>query len=306
MKRLFYSHEWRSFLFLFVLFFCGYTPLNAEPTVELEKGDHVTIVGNALPERMNHFGYFESLLHARFPEKNLVVRNIGYGGDVIDDDKNLRVQNYGSRDDWLARLDTDVIIAMYGFNESFRGQGEVNAFQNQVQDFVKHVTNKQYNGASSPRLALVSPIAFENINDPNLPNGTSQNRNLKAYTQAMQSVAKKHDIPFVNLFSATKDAYQSDNKHWTFNGVHLTEYGYKQLSGILDRGLFGERPSTSSASIKKMDLHENLEINLYASEAEFPELVNPLQLKYDTKGRLWTNTWEGYPNYRPPGENRMN
>jgi azurin/glucose/arabinose dehydrogenase/lysophospholipase L1-like esterase len=401
-----------SFLILpIALLITAASTLNAQSTLKLEKGDHVTIVGNALPERMNHFGYFESLLHSRFPKKNLVVRNIGYGGDVVDDSKNLRVQNYGSRDDWLGRLETDVVIAMYGFNESFRGTDKLDAFRKEVENFVKHVTGSEYHGTSSTRLALVSPIAFEDLNDPNLPDGSKQNKNLKAYTQAMQSVAKKHDVPFVNLFKPTRKAYQSDDQNWTFNAVHLREYGYRKLSWILDRRLFGERPSRNidmdklraaineknqywfdryrvndgynvyggradlsyepnntsnrevykremeileqmtanrdkkvwalaqgknyevtddnlpenievetnapgdgpggkhtflggKEAIKKMDLHENLEVNLYASEEQFPELISPLQIKYDTKGRMWTNAWEGYPNYRPPGEKK--
>lgn len=56
---------------------------------------------------MNHYGYFETLLHARYPSKHLVVRNTGYGRDVVDEEKNLRAVGYPERDKWLSRLDTD-------------------------------------------------------------------------------------------------------------------------------------------------------------------------------------------------------
>ena len=34
----------------------------------LNKGDHICIVGNTLAERMQHYGWLETLIHARFPE----------------------------------------------------------------------------------------------------------------------------------------------------------------------------------------------------------------------------------------------
>ena len=57
-------------------------------SLKLEKGDHICIVGNTLAERMQHYGWLETLIHARFPEHELVFRNLGYSGDEIDGFKN--------------------------------------------------------------------------------------------------------------------------------------------------------------------------------------------------------------------------
>ena len=40
--------------------------------LELKKGDHICIIGNTLAERMQHFGWLETLIHARFPQHELV------------------------------------------------------------------------------------------------------------------------------------------------------------------------------------------------------------------------------------------
>ena len=45
--------------------------------LELKKGDRIILIGNTLAERMQYFGHFETLLHARFPELELVVHNLG-------------------------------------------------------------------------------------------------------------------------------------------------------------------------------------------------------------------------------------
>ncbi len=77
----------------------------AEP-LTLNKGDHIAIVGNTLAERMQHHGWLETLIHARFPQHELVFRNLGYPGDEIDGWKNfnsrLRSRDFGSHDQWLS------------------------------------------------------------------------------------------------------------------------------------------------------------------------------------------------------------
>ncbi|MFT6178156.1 MAG: glucose/arabinose dehydrogenase/mono/diheme cytochrome c family protein [Akkermansiaceae bacterium] len=43
---------------------------------------------------------------------------------------------------------------------------------------------------------------------------------------------------------------------------------------------------------------EGYKIDLFASEENFPDLKNPVQIAFDNKGRLWVATMESYPHYR--------
>lgn len=52
-------------------------------------------------------------------------------------------------------------------------------------------------------------------------------------------------------------------------------------------------------AIKKMTVAKGMKVNLFASEKEFPELVNPVQMSFDTKGRLWVAVWPTYPHWKP-------
>jgi len=52
-------------------------------------------------------------------------------------------------------------------------------------------------------------------------------------------------------------------------------------------------------AIANMTVPEGFEINLFADEKRFPELVNPVQLSVDTQGRLWAATWKTYPKWEP-------
>src|SRR6185312_15996973 len=46
-------------------------------------------------------------------------------------------------------------------------------------------------------------------------------------------------------------------------------------------------------------VNKGMKVNLFASEETFPELINPVQMAFDTKGRLWVATWPTYPHWKP-------
>ncbi|MEY3897193.1 MAG: hypothetical protein RLZZ214_2714, partial [Verrucomicrobiota bacterium] len=50
---------------------------------------------------------------------------------------------------------------------------------------------------------------------------------------------------------------------------------------------------------KALTVPEGYKVQLFASEKEFPNLANPVQLSFDDRGRLWVATMPTYPAYRP-------
>jgi glucose/arabinose dehydrogenase len=52
-------------------------------------------------------------------------------------------------------------------------------------------------------------------------------------------------------------------------------------------------------SLKQMTVGQGIKVELFASEREFPELVNPVQMAFDTRGRLWVAVWKNYPHWQP-------
>ncbi|MEX2026520.1 MAG: GDSL-type esterase/lipase family protein, partial [Pirellulaceae bacterium] len=57
--------------------------------------------------------------------------------------------------------------------------------------------------------------------------------------------------------------------------------------------------TSAEASIKQMELPEGFAVNCFASEEDFPDLENPVQFAWDTKGRLWVCVMPSYPMYLP-------
>ena len=66
---------------------------------------------------------------------------------------------------------------------------------------------------------LVSPIAFENQSAKrDLPNGEKENANLTLYAAAIERVAKKHGLTFIDLFTPTKALYAKAKQPLTTGG----------------------------------------------------------------------------------------
>src|SRR5215467_1575486 len=79
-----------------------------EPKLKLAKGNHVVLIGNTLAERMQYFGHLETLLHSRFPEMELVVRDLGWSADELT--LRPRSQDYQDHGHTLYDEHADVII----------------------------------------------------------------------------------------------------------------------------------------------------------------------------------------------------
>ncbi len=224
------------------------------------KGDHVVIIGNTLAERMQHFGHFETLLHSRFPQQELVVRNLGWSADELTlRPRSKDFQDHGHK---LEDHKPDVVIACFGFNESFAGPEGLEKFKSDLEQFIKTTTSTKYNGKSAPQLVLLSPIAQEDTGRPGVTDGKENNKNIKLYTDAMAEVAEKQGVIFADLFTPTAALMRDSDRKLSINGVHLNDYGYEQLAPILDQALFGSRTPEMEKVDRKKLLAEVNEKNL--------------------------------------------
>jgi len=390
-----------------VWLFAASAVLNASAALlELKPDDHIAIIGHALPDRMQHHGWLETLIYAKFPDHKLVFRNLAVTGDEVATWH--RSENFGSREEWLTQTKADVIFAFYGFNESFAGEAGLEKFKQELSKFIQQTRTNNFSGKGSPRLVLFSPIANEKSDDPNQPDPTANNTNLQKYTAAMAEVATANGIPFVDLFSMSRKLYTQAAKQkqsLTFNTFLLTETGDKVLAPEIFQALFDEKapsrkldklrmavldknaewharyrtvdgynvyggrsqlsfPKSGKGSekitnydvmqdemaqrdmktanrdqriwaiakgkafkiddsnlppvktlesnkpdvapylsgeeaIKRMTVAKGCKVNLFASEEMFPQLASPVQMAFDTKGRLWVAAWPSYPERRP-------
>ncbi len=413
----------------------GGSVLARQAAFALQPNDHISIIGNTLAERMQYDGWLETMIQARYPKHGLVVRNLGFSGDEIS--TRPRSKNFGTPDEWLSGLaqpiggyednrfagtntKADVVFAFFGYNESYAGEAGLDAFRKELTGWIAHTLAQKYNGRSAPRVVLFSPIAHEDLGNPDLPDGKQNNERLALYTKAMADVARTANITFVDLFTPTIKLYADIKAPLTIQGVHLNTEGNRQVAQVIDRALFGDSPKHQEAlltklrqavvdkdkhwflryrvtdgystygdrafltfvrgnprnvdakqmasvakedvlpsnydvlqrelpildqmianrdkriwaiaggsdlavddsntlpfvdaktnlpkaspfkigdeNIQAMTIGQGLKVELFASEKEFPELVNPVQMAFDTRGRLWVASWKNYPHWQP-------
>lgn len=260
----------KSSLLFFLSAFAAILPVQAQ--LSLQKGDHIAIVGSGLADRQQHHGWLESLIHKAYPDLELTVRNLGFAADEVN--LHPRSDEVPTTEYFLnmkpgtlatkagntdvvytsgADFHASVILAYWGFNESFKGEAGLADFKKALDESLKKHLSADY-GKGQPRVVLLSPIAHENLKDPaNFPDGSANNKNLALYTAAMAEVAKANSVPFVDLFAASQAVYASAAKPLTINGIFLSDEGDKALAPVQFKALFGkEAPSTDDPYIAKI------------------------------------------------------
>ena len=352
---------------------------------------------------MNLYGHFETCLHLNLPEKQLIFRNFGFPADEVA--LQQRPNNYTKIDDPLVVFNPETFLCFFGFNESFAGRDKIDQFKADYLSYIDSLRRK-FSSNGSPRIILVSPVAFEQSGNPLHPNGKIENENLKLFTTAIAEVAEVRNLKFINLFDESRIRFsEKPGNQYTINGCHLNENGDRLIAQILCRELtdaetpdettqqyrtlrdavndkswvhsndyrmlngwyvYGGRRTfdketfpreykkiramaalrdqrvwdiasgkpvssvvddsetgdlfvpptgvgrhfprsepaelkylTPEESIETMKVPKGMEVKLFASEREFPELANPCQLGFDNKGRLWVSCMPNYPQWRP-------
>jgi len=219
----------------------------AGKALEVKKGDRIVLLGNALAERMQHHGWLETYAQLAMPDQELVFRNHGFCGDKID--RRPRNRGFINPHDYLTISKADVILTFFGANEAWDNKPD--DYAGKLSKWVDETLGKKYNGKSAPRIVLFSPIAHEDLESDNLPDGKEQNERLAKYAEATAKVAKEKQLQYVNLFYASEKLYADNKSHLTLNGIHLTEEGNKLLSQVIVNELFGKDAPKSHKNLDK-------------------------------------------------------
>ncbi len=241
--------------------FATITTLVAEPAFGTAKGERVIFLGGTFAERLQYFGYFESLLTRHEGARDLTLRNMAWPGDEValmprpynfvisagtgaPDDPNpgygFSFESDADHETLMAHLEAqkaDTILLCFGANESFKGKAGLGKFASDYQKLIEHLSPKKFNGKSPARFVIVSPIAQEKLGAP-YSDPEHRNQNLELYAAKTAEIAKKNDLPYVDLFTPTlAQMRQSQGKPFTIDGSQLNAHGQKVVAEILATGL---------------------------------------------------------------------
>ncbi len=217
--------------------------------LEFLKGERVAFLGNSSAERMNLFGHFETLLHTRFPDSELVIRNFARPAEEVGIQQ--RSADYTALDDPQLAFGADTYFCFFGFNESYRGPEGLDAFKESYGRYLDTMASRypRDDEKSPPRFVLVSPFAFEPTGDPLLPDGAKENENLKLYAAAVAEVAAARKLAFVDVFAASEKLFSAEpGMQLTINGCHLNDKGDQEVARLIDEATFGAASPASFGS----------------------------------------------------------
>ncbi len=354
-----------------------------------QRGARIMLIGNTLLERNGEFGQFEAMVQQQFPEQELIVRHLAWAADEVALEP--RPANFADTEQHLTHERADIILAAFGFNESFAGGAGLDDFRRQLTARVQQLQTRAFNGTSAAQVVLISPVACENVSRVNAAD--RNNEQLQLYITVMREVAAEQGAGFVDVFEQTELAMRSPGSDLTINGVHLNQQGDLEFSEALFGALFGSpapqpNPQLVDAivdrnqqyfrrfrplntfyytggrngtygyldflpAMRNFDLmvqsrdrriHElaagkavseqpddsglpdlpavaqsrganewlpaaeeqrafrmdpRFEVNLFAGEEQFPEIANPIQMRWDSRGRLWVSCSTTYPHVYP-------
>ena len=361
--------------------------------LKLSEGDRIAFIGNTLFDRAQEFAFFESYLHLRHPEHELVIRNFAWSADEVD--LQPRPDNFATVKQHLTREKIDVIFAAFGYNESFGGLDQLESFRARLTTWLIDLKTSAFNGDTGPRIVLVSPTANENISS--VAAADLNNDRVAAYVKVMEEVAKAEKVGFADVFTATRAALDDPKSDLTLNGVHLLAKGYQVFSDELFQKTFEASPPDQNEELRQVLVDKNrqyfrryrplntfyytggrnkqygyldflpamrnfeimtanreerawkiargnsfegkpiddsnvpsldtvseskganewlspaderkafrvdprFEVNLFASEEDFPEIACPIQMRWDSKGRMWVSCSTTYPHVYPGNE----
>jgi lysophospholipase L1-like esterase len=203
------------------------------PKFEIKDGDRIVWIGGTLVEREQRYGYWETALHAAFPDKKFTLRNFGWSGDTVWGEARGRFDHdkpdvyFKQLVDQTLALKPTVIFVSYGTNESFAGEAGLPRFEKGLEKLLDALK------PANARVVLFSPIPVEEGVNPS--SDQSRQQALARYSEVIRTIARKRGAFLADLnktgtvaFLAAKSAVPPSRL--TENGMHLTEDGYREFA----------------------------------------------------------------------------
>ena len=215
----------------------------APPSFELLDGDRVVFVGSALIERAQDHGYLETLLTARYPDRTILSRNLGWSGDTVFGEARA---GFGTAADGFERLEEHVrgwkptvAVVGYGEVESFDGASGLPRFRDGLDRLLGLFEDV---GA---RLVILGPPRQEDLGRP-LPDPSAHNTDVALYREALRDAARVRGARFVDLDALLFPDDRPAEPPLTDDGLIPNADGYWRLARAVasDLGLLTQEEGT--------------------------------------------------------------
>ncbi len=237
---------------------------------ELRAGDRVVFLGDTVVEREQQQGWIELMLTARFPDRAVTFRNLGWSADTPAGDSRfglslLQAGREPADEGWqnlvkqIEETKPTVAFLGYGMASSFDGEAGLAKFKadyGRLLDTLNRVS-------PGVRLVLLTPLPQESLGAP-WPAAAARNTEIAAYARTVAELAAERRATVVPLFELLKArASAAGAAPLTANGIHPTPAGYRAIAETLEDSLFGAgkpgpwRTSTQTEALRRAIVLKN-------------------------------------------------
>jgi mono/diheme cytochrome c family protein/glucose/arabinose dehydrogenase len=231
-------------------------------------GTSIAFVGGGQGERLLKSTDFEVAIHRQFSERRLVFRNLCSDGDTpayrdhsgrnspfafpgaegfytLSKAKDFWGSGHAgsgfaqTHDQWLSELKTDLVLAWFGYAESFNGTKGLSGFRDELEGWLSHTASQKYNGKSAPVVVLLSPIPLEERSAPQgIESARKVNSDLASYAQVIREAALSKGILFVDVYGFAQRLFAESKEPLTQNGFHLHAGAQKKIADFIVDAVF--------------------------------------------------------------------
>ena len=219
---------------------------DAPKPFELKEGDRVVFLGDALIEGEQRHGWIETMLTARFPDRRVTFRNLGWNGDTPAGASRvglslLQAGYEPAEEGWtqllkqLADAKPTVVFVGYGMASSFAGESGPAKFKADYLRLLEALART----APGARVVVLEPIRHENLGAP-WPDPAPHNLQLAGVVRTLDEIAGERGLARIPLFNALRPAMENPRgSRLTDNGIHLNSLGYRLAAQAVEETLFG-------------------------------------------------------------------
>jgi len=226
----------------------------------LEIGDsaRIVLIGDTLIEREQTYGHFEASLHAQFPGKKFLVRNLGWSGDTPEGISRLSF-DFGQTNLGLERIAAQIktfqptlVFVGYGMASSFDGERGLDQFRLSLNRLVDRIGAESGNKVE---FIFLGPLPHLKT-AKNLPDGKEHQLSLNLYNDAIKQLAQERKSRFISLFAIQNERALPS---LTDNGIHLTDKGYQALSRLIGKQLGWSVKLEISEELRQAVIEKNVQ-----------------------------------------------
>ncbi|MBT4887330.1 MAG: c-type cytochrome [Planctomycetaceae bacterium] len=227
------------------------TNIRGAESFELQDGDRVVFLGDALIEQEQYAGWIEVMMTTAFPERDVTFRNLGWSADTPSGKSRfglslLPAGREPAGEGWrqlvkqLKFTQPTVIVFGYGMASALdSGMEGVAAFTQDYQRLVDTAKQMQ----PDLRCVLLSPLGRRADQSRTIQTDASV---LTAYRKAVNQVADNNDGVFVDLSDvAIDDGLRKDP-------IHLNDAGYREAAIAIGQALGFDDKWISNAHVEAL------------------------------------------------------